>query len=70
MNEKLLIICESLYNQNTMKLANAMANRLECQVIGFDEALQTNLDSCELLPPLNEKSLEVEASWVKQTSVY
>jgi len=24
----------------------------------------------ELLPPLNENSLEVGASWVKQTSVY
>lgn len=49
MNEKVLIICESIYNQNTMKLANAMANRLECKVIGFDEALQTNLDSYKVI---------------------
>lgn len=43
MNKEVLIICESIYHGNTKKLADAMAFRLECDVVGFDEALQMDL---------------------------
>ncbi len=49
MNEKALIVCESIYNNNTIKLASAMASRLECKIIGFDEALETDLTSYKVI---------------------
>jgi len=43
MNEQVIIICESTYHGNTLKLANTMASRLACSVIGYDEAMNTDL---------------------------
>ncbi|MPQ34203.1 4Fe-4S dicluster domain-containing protein [Clostridium estertheticum] len=42
MNEDVLIICESVYNGNTLKLATAMAGELNCLLVNTKEA--ENLD--------------------------
>lgn len=43
MNKDIIIICESMYNGNTMRLANAMALRLNCEVVGAQDAMFINL---------------------------
>ncbi len=43
MNDKIIIICESMYHNNTIKLAKAMTVKLNCKVIGYDEALKADL---------------------------
>ena len=42
MNEDVLVICESVYNGNTLKLANAMADELNCLLVNIKQA--ENLD--------------------------
>ena len=42
MNNDILIICESVYNGNTLKLATAMANELNCLLVNTTQA--GNLD--------------------------
>lgn len=43
MKRKCIIICESIYNDNTLKLARAMAQTLGCLCITANEALTHNL---------------------------
>ncbi|MEZ4998497.1 MAG: flavodoxin domain-containing protein [Bacteroidales bacterium] len=45
MNNKCLIIYESIYNGNTAKLARAMAQTLGCQMVEAKRALSMDLDS-------------------------
>lgn len=49
MNNKCIIICESIYNENTLKLAKAMAQILGCYCITTDEALMLNLNEYETI---------------------
>ena len=49
MNHKCIIICESIYNDNTLKLVRAMAQTLGCYYISTDEALALNLDDYETI---------------------
>lgn len=49
MNQQNIIICETTYHGNTMKIANAMAKRLECKIIGFDEALDKDLSIYKII---------------------
>jgi ferredoxin len=49
MNHKCIIICESIYNDNTLKLARAMAQTLGCYCITVNEALLLNLDDYETI---------------------
>lgn len=43
MNENVIIVCESLYQGNTMRLAKAMAFALNCPVITAAEAISMDL---------------------------
>ena len=43
MNKDVIIICESIYHGNTMKLARAFSSRLQCRLITADEALLVDL---------------------------
>jgi ferredoxin len=43
MNKECIIICQSFYNGNTLKLAKAMAEILSCKVISASEAMNTDL---------------------------
>lgn len=43
MNEDVLIICESVYNSNTVKLAKAMADELNCLLVNTKQAKDLNL---------------------------
>ena len=49
MNNKIIIVCETLYHGNTIKLANAMAQTLNCKVIGFEKALNSDLSKYEII---------------------
>ncbi|MFO7656737.1 MAG: 4Fe-4S binding protein [Bacteroidales bacterium] len=49
MNSKCIIICESIYNGNTLKLARAMAQKLGCKLVIADKALAMNLDDYETI---------------------
>jgi ferredoxin len=49
MNHKCIIICESIYNDNTLKIAKAMAQKLGCYCITADEALILNLDEYQTI---------------------
>lgn len=49
MYHKCIIICESIYNDNTLKLAKSMAQTLGCYCITADEALALNLDDYETI---------------------
>lgn len=49
MNHKCIIICESIYNGNTLKLARAMAQTLGCCCITADEAMALNLTKYETI---------------------
>lgn len=49
MNHKCIIIYESIYNNNTLKLARAMAQTLGCYCITVNEALFMNLDDYETI---------------------
>lgn len=42
MNKEILIICESIYNGNTLKLGRSMAGELNCQLVSVRQA--ENLD--------------------------
>jgi ferredoxin len=43
MKKDCIIICESIYNGNTYKLAKAMAQTLGCEIISSAKALETDL---------------------------
>jgi hypothetical protein len=49
MKNKCIIICESIYNDNTLKLAKAMSQTLGCSCITADEALVLNLAEYETI---------------------
>lgn len=43
MNKDILIVCESMYHGNTMKLVTAMAYSLNCRIMSANEALLADL---------------------------
>lgn len=43
MNKEIIIICESIYKGNTMRLAKAMAYALNCEIISANDALNMDL---------------------------
>ena len=49
MNNKVIIICESIYHGNSMRLANAMAQRANCMVINTEKALSTDLSTYKIV---------------------
>lgn len=49
MKYKCIIICESIYNDNTLKLARAMAQTLGCNCITPDESKALNIDEFETI---------------------
>lgn len=49
MNHKCIIIYVSLYNDNTLKLARAMAQTLGCSYLPADKAVNLNLDEYETI---------------------
>ena len=49
MNHKCIIICESIYNGNTLKLARVMAQTLGCSCITVDEAMTRKLENYETI---------------------
>ena len=49
MNNRCIIVYESVYNDNTLKLARAMARTLGCKLVKADKALSMNLDDYETI---------------------
>lgn len=49
MNHNCIIICESIYNDNTLKIAKAMAQTLGCYCITANEALILNFDEYQTI---------------------
>lgn len=49
MNEKVLIICESIYHGNTHKLAVAMARKLNCRLITCEQAISENIQQYKII---------------------
>jgi ferredoxin len=49
MNQRCIIICESIYNDNTLKLARAIAHTLGCCFVNADKALVMNLNDFETI---------------------
>lgn len=49
MNNKVLIICESMYHGNTQKLAVAMARKLNCRTINCEQAISENLEQYKVI---------------------
>ena len=49
MNREAVVICETTYHGNTMKLAKAMARRLDCSIINFEKALNSDLSSYSIV---------------------
>lgn len=49
MNNKCLIIYESIYNGNTVKLARAMAQTLGCSMVKAERAMSMNLDEYQTI---------------------
>jgi NAD-dependent dihydropyrimidine dehydrogenase PreA subunit len=49
MNQEAIIICESIYQGNTMRLAKAMAFALNCRVVSAGEALAMDLSQFKVV---------------------
>lgn len=49
MNKDVIIIYESIYHGNTIKIAKAMAQKLNCKVITAEEAEKTNLAEYKII---------------------
>ena len=49
MNQEAIIICESMYQGNTMRLAKAMAFALNCRVVSAGEALAMDLSQYKVV---------------------
>lgn len=49
MESKCIIVCQSIYNDNTKRIAKAMSVKLACPVISAVDALETNLDQFEVV---------------------
>lgn len=49
MESSCIIVCESIYNGNTMKLAAAMAEKIGCRIISPREALKTDLNKYQTI---------------------
>jgi ferredoxin len=49
MNHKCIIICESIYNDNTLKIAKAMTQTLGCYCVSAEEALMLNFDEYQTI---------------------
>jgi ferredoxin len=49
MNKDIVIICESMYHGNTMKLATTMARSLNCRVMSGNEALLADLSKYKII---------------------
>ncbi len=49
MNEEVLIIEESIFNDQTKRLAKAMANQLDCRCVTTNEAKSLNVDDYKVV---------------------
>jgi len=49
MNKDIIIICESMYNGNTMKLSTVMAFSLNCRIMSANEALLADLSRYKII---------------------
>lgn len=49
MNKDVAIICESLYHNNTMKIAKAMAIRLNCRILSYYDAVSCDLSKYKVI---------------------
>lgn len=49
MNEKVLIICESMYHGNTQKLAVAMARKLNCRLMTCEQVISENIEQYKVI---------------------
>lgn len=49
MNNKVLIICESIYNDNTYKIARSMGIELNCKIVNCDEAYEEDLSKYKII---------------------
>lgn len=45
MNTNVLIICESIYNNNTFKIASSMAKKLTCSIVNCEKASSMDLSA-------------------------
>jgi len=49
MNKEVIIICESIYRGNTMRLAKVIANRINCNLITAQEAITHDLSQYKVI---------------------
>lgn len=49
MNKQVIIICESMYHGNTMRLAKAMAFSLNCEIVNAHDALSMDLSQYKVV---------------------
>lgn len=49
MNHEAIIVCQSLYRGNTLRLANAMAYTLGCRVVSAEDALKMDLSKYKVV---------------------
>lgn len=49
MNSECIVVCESIYNKNTLKLGTAISKELGCSLISADEALKNGLEDYKLV---------------------
>lgn len=49
MNEKILIICESMYHGNTQKLASIMTKKLNCKLMTCEQAKTENIQKYDVI---------------------
>lgn len=51
MNNEVIIICESIYRGNTMRLAKSMAERMKCKLISVQQAATEDLKQYRVIGP-------------------
>lgn len=49
MNKEIIIICESMYHGNTLRLAKAMAFSLNCEIVNAHEAISMDLSHYKIV---------------------
>ena len=49
MNEEVLIVCKSMYHGNTQKLAMAMARKLNCRLMTYEQAISENIEQYKVI---------------------
>ena len=47
--QRCLLIVKSIHHQNTMRVAEAIAETLEAEILAPDEVTQSRIDSCDLV---------------------